>query len=58
MEYIKNNYSKSKNNDCLVIGNPTCDLEYAKKELINISNILETEHILEKKQINPILLKN
>ena len=49
---------KSANNNCLVIGNPTCDLEYAKKEAINISKILKTEVILGKKANKSNIIKN
>lgn len=57
IKFIKNNYSTEENNNYLIIGNPSCDLKYAKKEAINISKILKTTPILDDKATKSRIIK-
>ena len=58
LKYIENNYVKPSEEEYLVIGNPTDDLEYAEKEAIEISKLFKTKPLLKEEATKENILKN
>lgn len=58
LKYIENNYVKPSEEEYLVIGNPTDDLEYAEKEAVEISKLFKTKPLLKEEATKENILKN